>query len=338
MKRRLIWFLTIISVMTMVMSGSKKNPATCGFLENKIYADEEKISEPGLIKYIVTADGEQVNRYSFSAGDEIQFKLESNLPEDLLEFLDQGYYNLSFCDIMDEVFELDVDSIVVKIGDKELEQVDYELSLSLGGGGDTSFTVRLDLVELFINDTYFGISDLGRTKITVDYTAILTEEVNPGSYENTAWVEYENGRTPGSTVLIDTYGIIIIKHKRDDKDSRLEGAVFDLYRLIDGQQVLIAEDMVSDADGVIRINGLAAGTYILMETKAPEGYVIDSRPLTIELGDEKGEIIVTVYFPNIPRGTPVTGTASLTGIGLTMIFLGLFSLCISIKKVAFRYE
>ncbi len=338
MKKRFILVFTVILAITVLVTSGVDYSAHCGFLAKKILADEEKISEPGLIKYIITPNGEKVDRYSYSAGDEVHFELESNLPEDLLEFSEQGYYYLRFCDIMDEVFELNVDSIVVKIGDNELEQVDYELSLSLGGGGDTNFTVQLDLIELFFKGIYFGIGDLGRTKITVDYTATLTDEVTPGSYENTAWVEYENGRTPGSTVLVDTYGIVIIKHKRDNRDIRLEGAVFDLYSLIDGEQILIAEDMASDAEGVISINGLAAGTYILIETKAPEGYVIDSRPLTIELGGEKGEITVTVFFPNIPRGTPVTGTASLTGIGLTMIFLGLFSLCISIKKVAFRYE
>lgn len=39
-----------------------------------------------------------------------------------------------------------------------------------------------------------------------------------------------------------------------------------------------------DTDGVLRINGLNAGEYTITETKAPEGYVVKSTPITFTIG------------------------------------------------------
>ena len=56
-----------------------------------------------------------------------------------------------------------------------------------------------------------------------------------------------------------------------DTDIALEGAVFDVYR--DGQKVTSVK---TDNAGYARISGVSEGYYEIVETKAPEGYLLDS--------------------------------------------------------------
>ena len=70
--------------------------------------------------------------------------------------------------------------------------------------------------------------------------------------------------------------------------SALEGATFDLYSVVDGEQAesALISDLVSGSDGMLAKNGekvfvLTSGTYHLVETEAPNGYHMKAGPVVI---------------------------------------------------------
>lgn len=118
----------------------------------------------------------------------------------------------------------------------------------------------------------------------------------------------------------DFYGQLII-HKTDESHFRhLAGATYSLY---DGEDNLLRDDIVTDADGTAMVDLLPAGDYKLIETKGPEGYDIDHQThafsivydmqaiqvVTLNLSDPLlPETPCTPETPKTPPGTPTTET------------------------------
>lgn len=71
--------------------------------------------------------------------------------------------------------------------------------------------------------------------------------------------------------------------KTDDSNEGLELAVFDL---IDADGQLVYDDLVTDPDGRVKVEGLAPGDYSLIETAAPDGYVLAEEPVAVTITDE----------------------------------------------------
>ncbi|KPN12685.1 adhesin [Bacillus australimaris] len=70
---------------------------------------------------------------------------------------------------------------------------------------------------------------------------------------------------------------------------RLEGAQFKLLDK-DGQE--LQRSLVTGENGKITINELRPGTYQLIETKAPDGYVLDETPITFDVPLEPKEPVI----------------------------------------------
>ena len=77
----------------------------------------------------------------------------------------------------------------------------------------------------------------------------------------------------------------LFKISSDEKP--LQGAVFRLYRLVNGKEVLEKRDglseFVTDADGEIRIDNLLMGEYIFEEIEAPKGYRIKEKKTLFQI-------------------------------------------------------
>ena len=147
-------------------------------------------------------------------------------------------------------------------------------------------------------------------KFTVTYYA----KVNKGAVvteKNKAQLEY--GNKPGETTTTTpseaktpTYPLDILK-KKSGTDEKLAGAKFSLYKTKDdadkGQNTITVSgnkgnyvvdptssttefESVKDVTGAgynLRVNGLAEGTYYLVETKAPDGFNKLTAPVVIKI-------------------------------------------------------
>lgn len=305
---------------------------------------KDKIRLPGMDKTIVLEDGTEVDKDNVAAGDTVKFQLESNVPENLEDYVDYtpdapvivpnsigdaGEYTLVFHDEMHEKLALNEDSIQVKLGDAEID--DQYVTISYDPADDCTFEVSVNLAAMYNNDA-IDESDFGVTPITVNYTATLHEAEVAGAYTNTAWVVYPDGNSQESTVTVYTYGIDIFKYDQgkglDAADAGLDGAEFALYG---AEDVTVADDdtvtvngdaeaietVASANGGHATIGGLDEGTYYLVETKAPDGYVKSDTPLKIVIPKDADGItyMVDVNFANTL--IPHTG-----GMGTTMFTLG----------------
>lgn len=123
----------------------------------------------------------------------------------------------------------------------------------------------------------------------------------------------------------------IIKHAKGDESALLKGAVFNLYlntatppAAVPGD--LIIEDLTTDENGEINVPGLKVGEYVLVETAAPAGYLLDAtpRPITIRAG----ELTVSENVYSVPNEqeppfnlplTGGTGTTLFTIAGLVLL-------------------
>lgn len=147
----------------------------------------------------------------------------------------------------------------------------------------------------------------------VNKDAVVTEK-------NSATLEY--GNNPGDTTTTTpseaktpTYPLDINKHIKGDNTSRLAGAKFKLYSNKDdadaanenaikvsavadkaGHYVVdptstttefVSVDSITGQGYNLHVNGLAEGTYYLVETKAPEGYNKLTAPIEVKIEKSK---------------------------------------------------
>ena len=137
------------------------------------------------------------------------------------------------------------------------------------------------------------------TKFVLEYDATAKQTV---SMDNKVSMEYKNGpngteSTPEYEVKVANYEFVV--KKTDEEGNVLEGATFELYRDENCTNIMkfvqtnnntyrLAEESETTTTtitaGQAKIEGLAAGTYYLKETKAPDGYNKLVKPVKIEIG------------------------------------------------------
>ena len=83
-------------------------------------------------------------------------------------------------------------------------------------------------------------------------------------------VTVENSKKPG----------LLIKKVDAETKKPLASASFKVTR---GDGSIVRENVTTDIDGIAHLPELETGTYIVTETQAPDGYVIDETPKTVEL-------------------------------------------------------
>lgn len=249
-----------------------------------------KSDYPSIVKKIYEDDNNigWNDMGDFEIMQDISYKYESKVPDM------SGYvsYFLEFEDEMDPSLSLKEDSIQVKVKDTIIPADTYSVTQS-STGFKVTFNDFKGLASqgdpiLFTYDAY--LNDLAATKISKK------------GFENKVRLNFSNdpqtnskGQTPWDIVVCYTYQVRGLK--TNEKDVKLEGATFKLYRdsnLSDLVKVKkstngyvvsnsVDEEIVSNAKGEFVIQGLDQGTYYLKEIKAPDGYTLLKKAIEIQI-------------------------------------------------------
>ena len=131
-------------------------------------------------------------------------------------------------------------------------------------------------------DKYYDV----KNRLTYTYTV---EELPISGYRNTAKGQDASGTQwtfTNEKIPTTTTSLVLYKVASTDKTLRLTRAEFDLY-LVNGADRSHIGHGTTGADGKLSLKGLAAGTYQMVETKAPEGYVLNKSVYEIVITEEQ---------------------------------------------------
>ena len=219
----------------------------------------------------------------YDIGDDVPFQLTATLANNIESY---KTYSLKFNDTLSKGLDYNNDA-VIKLGDKDVTSY---------------FTPSYDATAktlTFTCDDILAFGAKNSDKIVVEYTAKLNENavIGAAGNPNTAGLEFSNnpnnggagdrGKTPEDKVIVFTYKLTVNKVDKDNKP--LTGAEFSLFKKVkvDGkdelQLVEVKKILSTNAEGtVFGFTGLDDGTYVLRETKTPDGYnSIEDQTFTI---------------------------------------------------------
>ena len=215
----------------------------------------------------------------YDIGDDVPFQLTATLANNIESY---KAYSLEFDDTLSKGLDYNNDA-VIKLGEKDV--TDY-------------FTPSYDATAKTLTFTCDNILAFGATnsdKIVVEYTAKLNENavIGAAGNPNTVYLDFSNnpnnggegdrGKTPEDKVIVFTYKLTV--NKVDKENKPLTGAEFSLFKKVNGKEELVEVKKIlsTNAEGtVFGFTGLDDGTYVLRETKTPDGYnSIEDQTFTI---------------------------------------------------------
>ena len=223
----------------------------------------------------------------YDIGDDVPFQLTATLANNIESY---KTYSLKFNDTLSKGLDYNNDA-VIKLGDQDVTD---------------RFTPSYDATAktlTFTCDNILAFGAKNSDKIVVEYTAKLNENAEIGGKvgnPNTVYLEFSNnpnnggegdrGETPEDKVIVFTYKLKVKKvEKVGDEYKPLTGAEFSLFKKVkvDGKDELelveVKEILSTNPEGtVFEFTGLDDGTYVLRETKTPDGYnSIEDKTFTI---------------------------------------------------------
>lgn len=290
-----------------------------GGVDMNLKSDEE----PPVDKKI---NGKEGPVSDYAEGQPVPFTITSTVPTYPSNAINQRF---AISDTMSTGLALN-DGITVTIpkqGDEPQDitltaGIDYTLTPAQYVGGQT--------FEIVFN--YDQIAKYAGRQIVVSYSATLLD--NAVSIENNqATVEFardpntENSfETKDDEEKLYTYTVSVVKQDADTHVP-LQKATFDLHKgTAEGN---VVGTLTTGQDGAATIDGLAAGTYYLVETAAPEGYQLDATPIEVVItastddGATADSLIVSKTIDNTKTpALPVTGgagTVAITAAGVVLV-------------------
>ena len=258
-----------------------------------------KTSKAGVTKKIVSEhDGTLEDANTVAIGDTVTYQLNADIPM-YKEDASGIYYELT--DTMSAGLTFTgIESVEIGNDGESWNSAAYDAELANTNIDVSGATVKIKLTD----DTQLRTN----RKVKVILKARLNDGANVGASGNPNSVDlkYSNSytgggdsyTTPEDTVITYTGELNLIKKDQDDQDKPLEGAVFEIYRVIKGDESVdktvkiggrdvslhkVTTTSPSGEDGKITVRGLDVGTYYAIETVAPEGYSIKEDPIELRL-------------------------------------------------------
>ncbi|EUJ23848.1 SpaA isopeptide-forming pilin-related protein, partial [Listeria cornellensis] len=160
---------------------------------------------------------------------------------------------------------------------------------------DSSGSARLDNLAL-------GTYRLVETKAPTGYIlnpAASTFQITADNHAKTIVITVDNQPKPEEppTETPDPQGSFeIIKRDATDHSNQLAGAQFQLTSNMGHNQSL-----ETNSEGTVEIANLPLGTYTLVETKAPEGFILDATPRTFQITADNHATMQIITIDNQPK-------------------------------------
>ncbi len=191
----------------------------------------------------------------------------------------------------------------------ELKKVD-ENNIGLSGAEFTLFNSSEESVQTVMSDNNGAVrfEKVGVGNYTIKETKapsgfylsneVLNAEVKIDDENNIEVTLKKDGEIIEDGYIIEnesipnrpSFGKIVI-NKADDNNNSLAGAVFTLYN----DKGKVIQTGTTDANGKIEFNHVAQGSYVIKETKAPEGYVLSEKETNVTIS---GTATKTFNFTN----------------------------------------
>lgn len=280
-----------------------------------------------------------VEKNDFKVGDTVTFNITGKVPDHT------GFntYTYLITDTMSKGLTFNETSVQVKVGDDVLTAGNTTYTLATGGAAD-NYTFK---VTIYVKEYKVGLP------IEVTYTATLNENAVAKISTNKAELTYSNdptndsqtGKIPSEEVKVYSSKIAIEKVEKlpagaTTTPKKLKGAEFVLYKNVTEagvdvpkyykydkttqavtwvEQVVNATTVTTGDNGEASFDGLANGTYYLVETKAPAGYnqLTEAVPVTVNGGTTETALTVTATVEN-QAGTLLPSTG---GMGTTVFYV-----------------
>ena len=281
---------------------------------------------------------------SVEVGQIVHYTIKGKVPDHT--WFDEYTYEIT--DKMSKGLTFDNTSVKVTVGDAEVPSTDNKYTLAEGSSTDEyTFKLSIDVKQFKIGD-----------EIVVKYNATVNENAVAQISKNKAVLRYSNdptdstktNTTPEQEVPVYTSKIAIVKVETGNENKKLPDAKFVLYKKAPTEtdpnaiqyykkwadtdttkavswvgSITEATEVTTDKDGAASFEGLADGTYYLVETKAPAGYNQLDKPVKVEVHDgennapvtNKNQLTVTATVKN-QAGTLLPSTG---GMGTTVFYV-----------------
>lgn len=201
---------------------------------------------------------------AYNINDDVPFKLTGTLSENIGSY---KTYKYEFQDELSTGLSFNEGSVKVTIDGTEITD-GYTVTHNAG---------KLNITFDNLKAVTPAVELTKDSKVVVEYTAKLNDNAvigqagNPNKvklvFSNNPYGDGE-GETPEDKVIVFTFQLDV--NKVDGKNNPLEGAGFTLYRVVDGQEVAVGEEVKGGTR--FSFKGLDEGKYVIKETTVPTGY------------------------------------------------------------------